>query len=96
LTTTVWVTPSGRVIQRLAPPPHPLAEEDADTAAGRPKFRTEAGRTVLGGGGIVPDREVSVDPEEPSRSADPSLALARELLARAKTRKALLATPDHS
>ena len=51
LTTSLWFTPSGRSINR------PQADDDdgtpADTA--RPKFRTDAGRTVLGGGGISPD-----------------------------------------
>lgn len=88
LTTSVWVTPSGRVIQRFPPPP--LPEGSTATAAARPKFRTGAGRTVLGGGGIVPDREVAIG-KEPSRATDPALALARELLARVTTRQALLA-----
>ena len=56
LTTARWFTPSGRSIDR----PRAPAEDDADatprdTAAPRPKFRSDAGRTVLGGGGIVPD-----------------------------------------
>ena len=61
LTTARWFTPSGRSIDR----PRPTGdEEDAtatprDSAAPRPKFRTDAGRTVLGGGGIVPDVEVA-------------------------------------
>ncbi len=92
LTTTVWVTPSGRVIQRFPPPS--AAEGPADTAATRPKFRTDGGRTVLGGGGIVPDREVTAPGAEPSLATDPSLALARELLSKARTRRALLATID--
>ena len=58
LTTARWYTPSGRSIDR---PPPPVDEHDAglvtspDSAAPRPKFSTDAGRTVLGGGGIVPD-----------------------------------------
>jgi carboxyl-terminal processing protease len=57
LTTARWYTPSGRSIDR----PHPVESDDddvtpiPDTTAVRPKFRTDAGRTVLGGGGIVPD-----------------------------------------
>jgi carboxyl-terminal processing protease len=58
LTTARWFTPSGRSIDR--PRPSPDDEEDdatpRDTTA-RPKYRTDAGRTVLGGGGIVPDVE---------------------------------------
>jgi carboxyl-terminal processing protease len=60
LTTARWFTPSGRSIDR--PRPSPEDEEvDAtprDTTV-RPKFRTDGGRTVLGGGGIVPDVEVA-------------------------------------
>ena len=90
LTTTVWVTPSGRVIQRF--PPRPTPDGVPDTATARPTHRTDDGRTVLGGGGIVPDREVPGTGAERSQPGDPSLALARELLAKARTRKALLAT----
>jgi carboxyl-terminal processing protease len=88
LTTEVWVTPSGRVIQRFEPPEIP--EGSTDTVPERPKFRTGEGRTVLGGGGVVPDREIPVE-REPSRSSDPALAVARQLLSRAATRKALIA-----
>ena len=56
LTNARWYTPLGRSIEY---PPEPT-EEDAgpptpapDTV--RPRVRTPAGRTVLGGGGIVPD-----------------------------------------
>ncbi|HET9682526.1 MAG TPA: S41 family peptidase [Gemmatimonadaceae bacterium] len=57
LTTARWYTPSGRSIDR----PQPASTDDGtdgappDTSAPRPKFRSDAGRTVLGGGGIVPD-----------------------------------------
>lgn len=51
LTNARWVTPLGRSIEYPLPGEVRLA--DADTA--RPRFRTDAGRTVLGGGGIVPD-----------------------------------------
>lgn len=59
LTVARWFTPLGRTINR---PPEPSgdeadeADEDmtvADTI--RPRYRTESGRTVLGGGGITPD-----------------------------------------
>ncbi|GJG84883.1 hypothetical protein tb265_00640 [Gemmatimonadetes bacterium T265] len=60
LTTALWYTPSGRSINR------PLATDDdggddetpaapRDTATRRPRFRTDAGRVVLGAGGITPD-----------------------------------------
>ena len=64
LTTALWYTPSGRSINR----PRPSASDDAeaappaDTGARRPRFRTDSGRTVLGGGGIVPDLEVATHP----------------------------------
>jgi carboxyl-terminal processing protease len=89
LTTSLWVTPSGRVIQRM-PVAEPSDGSPPDTATIRPKFTTRGGRTVLGGGGIVPDREVPVE-VEPSGATDPVLALARSLIQGAKDRKALLA-----
>jgi len=56
LTTALWYTPSGRSINR----PRSTDGADDDDAAQpdsikRPEFKTDAGRTVLGGGGIVPD-----------------------------------------
>ena len=62
MTTALWYTPSGRSINRpRAPSPD---ESDDDTpvkkdSAARPQFRTDGGRLVLGGGGIVPDVEVA-------------------------------------
>lgn len=64
LTTARWYTPSGRSIDR---PPQPVSDDDdgvtprPDTAVTRPKYHTDAGRTVLGGGGIVPDVVVAAD-----------------------------------
>jgi carboxyl-terminal processing protease len=63
LTTALWYTPSGRSINRPRPDNSPGADEpdgdvQADTTKPRPVFKTDAGRTVLGGGGIVPDVEV--------------------------------------
>ncbi|MDB4878792.1 MAG: carboxyl-terminal protease [Gemmatimonadetes bacterium] len=61
LTTALWYTPSGRSINR----PRRAADDEDEGAAApgdstpRPKFRTDGGRTVLGGGGIVPDVEVA-------------------------------------
>ncbi len=57
LTTALWYTPSGRSINH----PHPTGADDAEDPAPvpdstpRPRFRTDAGRVVVGGGGIVPD-----------------------------------------
>ena len=57
LTTALWYTPSGRSINR--PRGGDAADDDGDVvqpdSTKRPEFKTDAGRTVLGGGGIVPD-----------------------------------------
>ena len=70
LTTARWFTPSGRTIQRTAKDEEDqfrqamadgsAAPDTAGTAPdtsikARPIFHTDAGRTVRGGGGIVPD-----------------------------------------
>jgi carboxyl-terminal processing protease len=64
LTTARWYTPSGRSIDRPRSAAADNEEDDVspapkDSTAPRPKFRTDTGRTVLGGGGIVPDVEVA-------------------------------------
>jgi carboxyl-terminal processing protease len=52
ITTARWFTPAGRSITRKRP-----ADDETDGAlsAVRQRFRTDAGRTVYGGGGITPD-----------------------------------------
>jgi carboxyl-terminal processing protease len=67
MTTGKWYTPVGRSIQKPFKPADANADADpdsvpADTAAEsatdttrRRAYRTDSGRTVLGGGGIVPD-----------------------------------------
>jgi carboxyl-terminal processing protease len=72
LTTALWYTPSGRSINR----PRPVVSADdfeepvaADTTKPRPKFRTDAGRTVVGGGGILPDVEVGSPPVSAAQKA---------------------------
>lgn len=60
LTTGRWYTPVGRNINRPAPRDlnHPVVEDSVDVTLPdtiRPRFRTDAGRTVFGGGGITPD-----------------------------------------
>jgi carboxyl-terminal processing protease len=52
LTTARWLTPLGRFISN--PPPSPDAET-LDSEPPRPKYKTQSGRVVLGGGGITPD-----------------------------------------
>lgn len=75
LTTARWFTPSGRTIQRVATDeldqvrqamadmdPRAARDSASDSAmAARPVFKTDAGRTVRGGGGIVPDVVVRPD-----------------------------------
>lgn len=52
ITNAFWYTPVGRTISR----PHHAANADSTlTDSERPRYKTEAGRTVIGGGGIVPD-----------------------------------------
>jgi carboxyl-terminal processing protease len=70
LTTAKYYTPSGRCIQRdykdvleyLAPESEGADDEAAETPGGRETFRTDAGRTVYGGGGIAPDVVVKAEP----------------------------------
>jgi carboxyl-terminal processing protease len=68
LTTGKWYTPSGRSIQAE----HDRLEDErfveyaADSASGaakhkRPEFKSDAGRIILGGGGITPD--VVIEPD---------------------------------
>ena len=58
LTTAFYYTPSGRSIQ------HPLRNSQLsqtfsdDSREPRPSYQTDAGRTVLGGGGIEPDIKI--------------------------------------
>ncbi len=61
LTTALWFTPSGRSINRQRPTTdNPGVPSDSADTTKRPRFKTDAGRTVLGGGGITPD--VIVEP----------------------------------
>jgi carboxyl-terminal processing protease len=74
LTTARWFTPSGRTIQREAKTEEEqfeIAQASLDSAPDpsstdsalreRPVFRTDGGRVVRGGGGIVPDLVVRPD-----------------------------------
>ena len=88
LTTARWFTPSGRSIDR----PHVASDADGigagaarDTAA-PPTFHTDAGRKVLGGGGITPDLIVSdSSPDERERAFERTVgakfSLFRDVLA---------------
>jgi len=59
ITTSRWYTPLGRSISPLVDTSLALNAESATGRAGedpaRPRFTTAMGRTVLGGGGVVPD-----------------------------------------
>jgi carboxyl-terminal processing protease len=86
LTTALWRTASGRVLQRPGPP-----QGDAEVPEGRPEFLTASKRVVYGGGGVVPDREVeSATGDRGAGDRDAALTLARRLLAGAPTTRVLL------
>jgi carboxyl-terminal processing protease len=62
LTTGKWYTPSGRSIHKA----HTVSEVETDTAAHedvskRPVYKSDAGRTVYGGGAVTPDVFVRPD-----------------------------------
>jgi carboxyl-terminal processing protease len=67
ITTGKWFTPSGRSIQRPRKFVNgQFVEDTPDTSKAaskkaRPVYRSDAGRTVYGGGGITPDVAVSED-----------------------------------
>src|SRR5215467_7279569 len=68
LTTGKWFTPSGRSIQRPRKflngqfvDETPDSNETNATKKNRPVFKSDAGRTVYGGGGITPDVIVQDD-----------------------------------
>lgn len=105
LTTARWYTPAGRSISK----PRPRDPDDDDTDRNgvalpsdtlRPRFRTDAGRTVFGGGGITPDVQVgdSLTPmpvQMLARAMGQHLADYRDALAREATvRKASMKSPD--
>ena len=63
LTTAFYYTPSGRSIQK--PLRNSALSSTFSPVADRPKYKTDSGRSVTGGGGITPD--VVVEPETPTR-----------------------------
>jgi carboxyl-terminal processing protease len=87
LTTARWFTPVGRSIDRDWDEEEPVLDHGSLTLAGvlmprreemdRPVFQSMAGRQLLGGGGIVPDRTVTPD----TLTSDEALAV-RELYRR--------------
>jgi carboxyl-terminal processing protease len=82
LTTAKWYTPSGRSIQKERAltddgqlvEVHPDSLESDSARKARPKFRSDAGRVVYGGGAITPDIYVPYD-----TLTTPEQKLAREL-----------------
>jgi carboxyl-terminal processing protease len=71
LTTARWYTPSGRSINRNRASSDGDDDNSATDASGakRPRFTTDAGRTVLGGGGITPDILLPADSVPPGEVA---------------------------
>ena len=69
LTTAKWYTPSGRAIQKERKllddgsfvEVHPDTVETAKTLQDRPRFKSDGGRVVYGGGAIIPDVLVQLD-----------------------------------
>jgi carboxyl-terminal processing protease len=74
LTTARWYTPSGRTIQRIAKDEEDQLAQAESAAVGvpsretsdsaikeRPVYHTDGGRSVRGGGGIVPDMVIRPD-----------------------------------
>lgn len=53
ITTSRWYTPLGRSITQIAD--STISEDGPRSDTVRPRFTTPMGRTILGGGGIVPD-----------------------------------------
>jgi carboxyl-terminal processing protease len=82
LTTALWYTPSGRSINRPRTDDDDDSDDDALRTLGadttRPQFHTDAGRVVLGGGGITPDVPVS-DSAESAAAAELQAALGKHV-----------------
>ena len=81
LTTALWYTPSGRSINKA----RVTADDDDQDALrslgaepARPRFKTDAGRTVLGGGGITPDIIVA-DSDADAKAANLQAALGKHV-----------------
>ncbi len=67
ITDALWYTPAGRSIDR-AHPNHP-APKDTPPDTARPRYQTDKGRVVIGGGGIVPDLVVGDSAVPPAERA---------------------------
>jgi carboxyl-terminal processing protease len=62
VTTDRWFTPAGRSIDQVR-------NEDGESERQAPRYRTDAGREVLGGGGIVPDTAIGDTALTPAEQA---------------------------
>jgi carboxyl-terminal processing protease len=67
ITDALWYTPAGRSIDRAHPNHAAPKGTPADTA--RPRYKTDKGRVVFGGGGIVPDLVVGDSAVPPAERA---------------------------
>jgi len=67
LTTALWYTPSGRSINRKVP--SDIVAPVDSTKSDRKQYTTDAGRKVLGGGGITPDLALPAPKLLPTDSA---------------------------
>jgi len=104
LTIARWYTPVGRSINR---PPERSEYDEAEPDTGgvslpdtiKPRFRTDAGRTVFGGGGITPDVIVgdTITPQPVqvlARTMGKNLSAYRDALSKlAQQRKRTMQTP---
>jgi carboxyl-terminal processing protease len=69
LTTARWFTPSGRNIELVALTADQIAALARGDTLVRPVFKTDSGRKVFGGGGIIPDIMAGDSLNAPSLSA---------------------------
>jgi carboxyl-terminal processing protease len=74
LTTALWYTPAGRSINRRRDGGDANDVVADSSKARKPAFKTDGGRTVLGGGGITPDVQLTN-----AKIADSDLAFQRAL-----------------
>ena len=79
LTDALWYTPAGRSIDRAHPNHVPGA---APTDTTRPRYKTDKGRVVVGGGGILPDVVVGDSTVPPAERAWVAAVGSRVLLFR--------------
>ncbi len=91
LTTAFYYTPSGRSIQK------PLASGQLAPEKQKQQFRTDSGRTVIGGGGIQPDVLIAPEPMTQLRIAlDASgiiTSFATDFISKNKVTEVFEATP---